>query len=289
MPPMPRRCVRAIFAALLIAITPAVAPVAQADEATNTGTSAALAIALSEIASDPASSVEGMILDVPTDDTARAVVRANQTAAISAEVNARIVHLPAREGDRFKKGDIIVEFDCRQFSAEHDAAHAAMKGYEAAYRSQLKLLEYKSTGTASVDQAYHQLERAKSELRGHAVRLEACRILAPFDGRMTEKIAQVHEIAQPNQPLIRIVNEDTLELVLMVPSVWLPRLSGNPTFTVQMDETGEALQARVLQTTGIIDPVSQSLRVIAQLVNPPHSVMPGMSGTATFPQQKAEK
>lgn len=247
------------------------------------------AIALNGFPDESGAGVEGIILDVPTEDTARAVVRANQTAAISAEINARIVHLPAREGDRFRKGDVIVEFDCRRFSAEHDAAHAAMKAYEAAYQSQLKLLEYKSTGTTSVDQAYHQLERSRSELRGHAVRLESCRILAPFDGRMTEKIAQVHEIAQPNQPLIKIVNEDTLELVLMVPSLWLPRLSDRPAFTVQMDETGEALQARVLQTTGIIDPVSQSLRVIAELVNPPRSVMPGMSGTATFPQQRAEK
>ena len=49
----------------------------------------------------------------------------------------------------------------------------------------------------------------------------AASIRAPFDGRVTEKVAQVHEVAQPNQPLIQIINESKLELVLMVPSAWL--------------------------------------------------------------------
>ncbi len=217
--------------------------------------------------------------DSPADGSVRAIVRPFETAAISAEINARITYLPQREGDSFHKGDPLVEFDCRRTVAERDAAEAAMKDLSAAYESQKKLLEYKSAGTVTVEQALHQFERAEAELRVYQVRLESCRIVAPFDGVVSEKTAQVHEIAQPNQTLIKIINQKRVELVMMVPSAWLTHIGHLP-FPVVIDETGETYQARFLQTTGIIDPVSQTARVIAELVEADAAVLPGMSGTA---------
>lgn len=211
----------------------------------------------------------------------RAIVRAYETAAISAEVNARITYVPVREGDLFRRGDVLVEFDCRRKEAERDAAWASMKELESAYASQLKLLEYQSAGTLAVEQALHQLEKAKAQLRLNEVEVESCRIVAPFDGVVTEKIAQLYEIAQPNQPLIRIINPAKTELVMMVPSAWLAKV-GSAAFPVRIDETGKVYEAKVVQSTGLIDPVSQTARVIAELVAPSADVMPGMSGTAVF-------
>jgi RND family efflux transporter MFP subunit len=224
-------------------------------------------------------SSDGGEISIEGEESIRVIVRSFETAAIASEVNARITYLPAREGDAFKKGDVLVEFDCRRATAEHDAAEANMRELKAAYQSQLKLLEYKSTGTVAVEQALRQYEKAQAELRLFAVKLESCRILAPFDGVVTEKVAQMHEIAQPNQPLIKILNQSRVELVMMVPSAWLPRISG-ATFPVTIDETGRVHSARVLQSTGLIDPVSQTSRVIAELVGPAKDVLPGMSGIA---------
>ena len=227
--------------------------------------------------------------DLPSDDTARVIVRAYESASISSELNARITQLPQREGDRFRKGDVIVAFDCRRIDAEYDAIQAALKAFEADYKNQLRLLDYKAAGTAVVEQALQQREKAAAELRGAAAKLDSCRIVAPFDGRVTEKMAQMHEIAQPNQPLIKIINEAKLELVLMMPSSWIAQINDHTLLSVRIDETGEQYRARVVQTTGLIDPVSQSVRVIAELAEETHTVLPGMSGTATFPQHRAEQ
>lgn len=212
----------------------------------------------------------------------RAIVRAYETAAIGSEINARITYVPARDGDRFRRGDVLVEFDCRRKEAERDAARAFVQELQSAYASQLKLLEYQSAGTLAVEQALHQLEKAKAQLRLNEVEVESCRILAPFDGVVTEKVAQLYEIAQPNQPLIRIVNPAKTELVMMMPSAWLARM-GTATFPVRIDETGKVYEARIVQSTGLIDPVSQTARVIAELVAPSADVIPGMSGTANLP------
>jgi membrane fusion protein, multidrug efflux system len=232
---------------------------------------------------------------VPTDadqtsaSAIRVVVRSYETAALSAEINARITLLPKREGDRFKKGDIIVEFDCRKIVAEHDGAIASLRGHQSVFENQQQLLRYKAAGSLAVNQAQHELEKAKAEVRGLEAKRSGCQITAPFDGRVTEKSAQVHEIAQPNQPILKIINEGKMELVMMVPSNLLSKVADGTRFRVKLDENGDLHEARIVQSTGLIDPVSQSARMIAELIDTPSNVIPGMSGTAMFANHQDTK
>ena len=219
---------------------------------------------------------------IASGDKVRVLVRSYETAAIGAEINARITRLPEREGDRFRKGDIIVEFDCRKIVAEHRAATSIYNAHKVSYENQRQMLRYNAAGTLAVDQARFEMEKSLADVDGLEVKRLSCTVHAPFDGRVTEKSAQVHEIAQPNQPLIRIINESKLELVLLVPSAWLSRVTEASTFPVKIDETGETHEARIVQSTGLIDPVSQSARYIAEMVKPATTVLPGMSGTAVF-------
>lgn len=217
-----------------------------------------------------------------TEPRIRVVVRSFETAAISAEINAKITGLPGREGDRFHSGDVLVQFDCNRILAELEAAAASYQAHKAVFENQSQLKRYKATGALAVDQARYEMQKTAAEVRGLEVKRAACVIRAPFDGRVVEKTAQVHEIAQPNQPLIRIVNEARLELVLMVPSSKLAEFKDGTRFTVVIDETGERHVAQIVQSTGLIDAVSQSVRLIAEIVEPSASIVPGMSGTAEF-------
>jgi multidrug efflux pump subunit AcrA (membrane-fusion protein) len=133
------------------------------------------------------------------------------------------------------------------------------------------------------------MDRREAETRSLEARCGGCKVFAPFDGRVVEKMAQVHEIAQPNQALIKIINDSKLELVLMVPSAWLPALAQGTRFKVAVDESGATLDARIVQSTGLIDPVSQSARLIGELVGPAEGVQAGMSGTAIFAVEGAQK
>lgn len=226
---------------------------------------------------------------VASGSSVRVVFRAVETAAISAEISARISYLPAREGDRILKGDRIVAFDCRKLNAEHDASVAVHRASRAAYETQMQLMRYRAAGEFSVEQSKFEMEKAEAEARSLEVRSAGCTIYAPFDGRVVEKIAQIHEMPTPNQPLIKIINDSRLELVLMVPSSWLSRISSGTLFPVKVDENGETHEARVLQSTGAIDPISQSARLIAELTQPAPGVMPGMSGSAIFALEETQQ
>jgi membrane fusion protein, multidrug efflux system len=226
---------------------------------------------------------------VATEDGIRLLFRSYETAAISSEINARITYLPAREGDRIRKGDVLVRFDCRKIVAEHDAATATFDASRIVYENQVKMLQYRAAGALAVEQSRFEMKKFEAEVAGLKARREGCVILAPFDCRIAEKAAQVHEIAQPNQPLIRIVNDTKIEMVLMAPSSWSPSFATGKLFRVKVDETGETYSARVVQSTGLIDPVSQSVRVIGELVGNAPTVLPGMSGTAVLTSGEASR
>lgn len=229
--------------------------------------------------SDPAGE---NINGVSDGNAVRAVVRSVQNVTIGSELNARITSMPFRDGDDFAKGDVLVAFDCARTNAERDAAAAIYKSQKLAHAKLVQLQKYEAAGSIAVDQARFDMEKAAAELAGLEAKRETCTITAPFRGRVVEKMAQAHEVAQANQPLLKIVEGGAQELVLMVPSNWLPLAGIGHQFAVRLDETGQTYTAKVTQVGGAIDPISQSARMVGVLVSPSASVAPGMSGTATF-------
>jgi membrane fusion protein, multidrug efflux system len=226
--------------------------------------------------------VEPASTSVSVGSTVRGIVRASETAIISAELNARIVALPFRDGDRFNKGDLLVAFDCVRLDAELKAGTAAYKGHQLAYENQRQLSEYSAAGTSAVEQAMFEAEKAEAEVIALEARRSSCKVFAPFSGRVIERSANAHEIAQPNQPLLKIMNDSHLELVLMVPSAWLNDLHPKASFSFKVDETGKSYSAAVSRIGGMIEPVSQSVRMIGEVAAPDELLLPGMSGAAVF-------
>ena len=224
----------------------------------------------------------GTIAGAVAPATARAVVKAEQTVAISAEINARITEMPYREGERFRAGATLVAFDCRRTQAELAAATAALGLARNAHDTARQLHKLGAAGVFNVRQAQFETDKAAAEVAALEAKQGTCVIRAPFDGVVAEKLAAAHEVVAPNQPLLRIVDTADPELQLIVPSAWIDRLSAGLAFEVEIDENRRRYGARVQSVSGAVDPVSQTVRVLARFEGQPSEVAPGMSGVARF-------
>lgn len=81
-----------------------------------------------------------------------ATVKSAATTQIKAEISGRIVKLPLREGDSFKKGDILAIIDGREQQAQLSAAKARSNmadGQIASIRANIKALESQRNGLHS--------------------------------------------------------------------------------------------------------------------------------------------
>jgi len=213
----------------------------------------------------------------------RGIVRPLQQAAISTDLPARVARLHFREAQAFRKGDALVTFDCERLAAEHAAAAAVQREAQLLLDSNTYLDKRGAVGRVDVEVSRARADKAAAEARALSARLEQCVIRAPFDGRVAELRINEHEIPASGQPFLSIVGLAEFEIDLIVPSWWLGSLAVGTPLAFTVDETGRTLEARVLRIGAAVDPVSQTVKLIAGFAAHDDSVLPGMSGTAAFP------
>ncbi|WP_437889864.1 efflux RND transporter periplasmic adaptor subunit [Phytobacter sp. V91] len=217
---------------------------------------------------------------------ARGVLRAVDQATLSSELNARIVEMPYREGDRFKKGDLLVRFDCSAYQAQLAASQAAMRAAQQELNQNRQLAEMKSVGRTAVGLSEAKLAQSAAESQVYQIQTTRCRVLAPFDGQVVTRKAQVSEFLGQGMPLLEVVDNSHLEIYLLAPSRWLSSLKAKQTFTFVPDETGVPLQAELLRTGARIDESSQTITLIGKVTGPASGLIAGMSGSARFTESQ---
>lgn len=213
---------------------------------------------------------------------ARGVLRAVDMATLSSELNAKIIEMPFREGESFHKGDVLVRFDCSAYQAQLAASQAAMRAAQQELNQNRQLAQMKSVGRNAVALSEARLAQAAAESQVYQIQTSRCRVVAPFDGQVVTRKAQVAEYLGQGMPLLEIVNNNHLEIYLLAPSGWLPTLKKGQVFTFTPDETGAPLKAEIVRTGARIDESSQTLTLIGRFTDAGKGLMSGMSGSARF-------
>jgi membrane fusion protein, multidrug efflux system len=216
------------------------------------------------------------------DGQVRGVIKALTEATIAVDYSARVTKLPVLEGQAFKTGDVLVAFDCKKFNAEISAARAGARAAELVFSNNRKLAARGALGANEVEISGAQAAKAQAEAQAVQARTGSCSFKAPFDGRMEQRIVQEQETPGPNQPLIKIVDTSRLEIETILPSKWLRWLKPGATFSFKIDETGETLNGEIIRVGATVDAVSQTIKAFGKIKTRDGSVLPGMSGTATF-------
>ncbi|MGL4325739.1 MAG: efflux RND transporter periplasmic adaptor subunit [Beijerinckiaceae bacterium] len=214
----------------------------------------------------------------------RGIVRAVHEAWIATELNARMIQISRREGESFKKGDVLIAFDCDKYNSELEAARAEQEFNKLALDNSIELDKRRAIGKFEVAQNKTKFDKAKAQAETLATRVRECTIAAPFDGRIAEMKARAFETSTPNQPLMRLINTDALEIELIVPSLWLRWIQPGFQFRVKIDETETEHTASVQRMAATVDSVSQTVKIMAVFAQDSRVILPGMSLTAELNQ-----
>lgn len=218
---------------------------------------------------------------------ARGVVRPVNEATISTDLQARVASIGFKEGAAFKAGDVLIEFDCRQHRAELAAADAQKREMELSLDNNLVLNQHRAIGKHEVEISRARVDKAAGEAEALRARVDQCRIVAPFSGRIAELAIHVHEVPPSGKSFLRIIEDTALEIELIMPSESLIWLRTEQPFAFVVDELKRALPARVTRIGASVDPISQTVKVMARFESAEGlaDVLAGMSGAAQFPAQ----
>jgi RND family efflux transporter MFP subunit len=216
----------------------------------------------------------------------RALLVPATESILSSQVSAQITKIAFAEGQSFKKGDVLVKFECAENRAEAQKARAELDAASKTHQSNEKLLQHKAINRLQVDVSRANVNRAKAQTSLMNARVRYCTIIAPYSGRVSKLGAHQHDTVSIGQAIIEILDDSSLKMELYVPSRWLSWLKSDQEFTVKIDETGKSYPAKVKGLGSRVDPVSQTIALYAEITGQHPELLAGMSGVAQFPQSK---
>jgi RND family efflux transporter MFP subunit len=208
----------------------------------------------------------------------RAQLSPRRFTTVAAEIGARIQRLPVGEGGAFKAGQALVGFDCSLQQAQLARTRVALDLAQKQQATQARLHELNATGRQELELAEGEVAKQRAELAQMQVVLSKCTINAPFAGRVAEQKVREQQYVQPGQVMLEIIDDSVLEVEFIMPSRWLAQVRAGAAVQIAVDETGRSYPARVQRVGARVDPVSQSVKVVAAIDGRPPELMAGMSG-----------
>lgn len=208
----------------------------------------------------------------------RGQLRAVRRTVLAAGLGGRIDAFPVTLGQAVSEGDQLLEMDCRERRAALAVAEAEVAAAQTRNDVNQQLAEANNVSLLEVGLAAAALDVARARRQQVRAQLAFCRITAPFAGVVTAKLVEAYSHVQPGQPVLELVDNSQLEVEVAVPSGWLAEGVSTARFTLVPDETGSPLTGQFVRSAGAVDPVSQTIRLIGQLDDPPAGLLAGMSG-----------
>jgi len=220
--------------------------------------------------------------DQESPGSVRVLVISHIETTLSSEIEGRVEKLFVDMGSLFKKGDLLVQFNCDTYQAALLKAKAELKEAEKTLEVNRKLEAFNSVSALEVAVTEAKMEKAQADVLYHRATVERCNLEAPFDGRVVRRVVNPFEFVSAAQPLLEVVDHIRLELQLHVPSMWLKWIRQGMRFTVRIDETPKNYTARITVIGTRVDPASQTIEIRGIIEGQHPEMLPGMSGTAQF-------
>jgi HlyD family secretion protein len=242
---------------------------------------------------------------------------------VAPRMGGRVEKIFAREGDRLKAGDVIVELDAAELPAQRDLAQAQVDAAISDVEGQAAQLDFLrseakrqqellrnrtvSSGEAeraisaattqekAVQAARMRVAQAKANLAQIDTQLNEMRVVAPGDTVLEILSVKVGDVLPPNREVATLLVPDYLWVRVYVPQPWLGHIKVGDDVRVRVDSfRDEEFRGIVEQINRqaeftprnvqtVEDRIRQVFGVKIRLENRDEKLRAGMSADVTFP------
>ena len=204
-------------------------------------------------------------------------LRSRQGTVVRSEVGGRVTQINFRDGQRIRKGQLLVQLDDRLQRAQVQQAQAELSIAETNHRRNSELVSKGFISRRGVDEsaAAVQVAQARAELaRATAARL---RVLAPFDGVAGLRNISVGDYLKEGDAIVNLEDMNAMFVDFRLPERLQARVRPGQTARVQVEALpGSAFAAVVQAVDPQIDANGRSLNVRGCIDNRLMQLRPGM-------------
>ncbi|MES2393462.1 MAG: efflux RND transporter periplasmic adaptor subunit [Acidobacteriota bacterium] len=224
--------------------------------------------------------------------TVSGTVKAHFEADLAAQIVAPVAVVTKREGDHFRKGDVLVRLHAPALDAQAaqaaaslqsaakqaDAAEVQAKLTAATLERYAQLRERHSVTSYELDQVKAQSAAAAAQQQNAVAQVAAARatlsaqranaadtvLYAPFDGVVARRLVDPGTMASPGVPLLHLQSVGQEDVEFSIPDSSLSDLRSGSTLRVRTNGT-DSIEARVASIAPAGDSASHTFLVKATL------------------------
>jgi membrane fusion protein, multidrug efflux system len=212
-------------------------------------------------------------------DEAQAVgtLRSRQGVMLRPEVSGRIVALGFKDGQRVRKGQVLVQLDDTLQAAQLKAAQAQAAIANTNLQRQRELLAQGFISQSAVDQSAANLDVANAQVALAQAQSQRLRVLAPFDAVAGIRKVDVGDFVKDGADIVALEDSSVLYVDFRLPERVLTRLKPGQGTEVMLDALpGRKFQAQVEAVDALVEANGRSLLVKARIGNAQGELKPGM-------------
>ncbi|MFT3955295.1 MAG: efflux RND transporter periplasmic adaptor subunit [Piscinibacter sp.] len=213
------------------------------------------------------------------EDDAQSVgsLRSRQGVMLRPEVSGRVARLGFADGQRVRRGQLLVQLDDTLQRAQLQQAQAQASIARTNLQRNRELLAQNFVSASAVDQSAASLEVAEAQVALAQAQLERMRIVAPFDGVAGIAVVNLGDYVKDGADLVNLEDASSMSVDFRLPERYLARLKPGQPVEVQVDALpGRSFSGRIDAVDSQIDANGRSLLVRARLPNPQGELKAGM-------------
>jgi membrane fusion protein, multidrug efflux system len=217
------------------------------------------------------------------EDDAQSVgsMRSRQGVMLRPEVSGRVARIGFGDGQRVRRGQLLVQLDDTLQRAQLQQAQAQASIARTNLQRNRELLAQNFVSASAVDQSAASLEVAEAQVALAQAQLERMRIIAPFDGVAGIATVNLGDYVKDGADLVNIEDASSMSVDFRLPERYLARLKPGQPVEVQVDALpGRSFSGRIDAVDSQVDANGRSLLVRARLPNPQGELKAGMFARA---------
>lgn len=219
-------------------------------------------------------------------------------ATISSEVSGLIRSIPIEVGSTLQGGETLMvqidrtwlELATRQNAAEIGSLKAELTHQQAELERIEPLAASRAVSMSDLSLQQSKVEQLQQDLlrleaNGDEIRekLKRTTILAPFDGYVVERVADLGELVSPGSSVAKIVSMGEIDAIVEINEMFIDRIKIGDTFPVLIDQLGEQLDGKVHKIVPYTQSNARSYPVLFRLDDQNGKFKGGMSMRVFIP------
>ncbi len=213
-----------------------------------------------------------------TDDTqAVGSLKSRQGVTLRPEVSGRITQLNFKDGERVKKGQLLVQFDDQLQVAQVKQSQAELSIAMANHKRNQELVAQNFISKRSVDESAANLEVAQAKLSLSQATASRLKITAPFDGMTGIRTVNVGDYLKDGGDIVNIEDITAVFVDFRLPERFQTKVKKGQKAQVDMDALpGRKFTAVIQAIDPMLDANGRSVGIRACIDNRQNQLRPGM-------------